>query len=603
MALARLLVSSLLPAGIAAMLLVACALVGFALVPARLRPARAAVTLLASLSFGATTIGWVAWLVGTLAGTAAIVPVFLLICIAATRSVCAFWETSRRAARHLALLMRAAPLTSLALAAVLLLLVPQLLLPVVDSDGLRYHLALPKLFLLSGRVFLYPYDVAGAFPQTAEMLYLVGLQAGSAEAAKFLHTGFFIASLAALAVLLHRSRRTRVAGSLAALLFAVSPIALAQAPVAFTDHAALFHVAAAMLLLSRRADPLLVGLALGGALATKFTMAPVVAVIGVAAVARAARAARWRAVLRVALPVLLAIAPLAVRNAAALGDPFHPVGRGLLGVPIPGVPPERARFASFYHEDITAPLGIAWGPGLSSAPPDEFAGWHHLAGLFAVVVAVFYPPARLVLLPFLAFLPVGIIFRPPTRYLLPLLWSLAAVEGLALGSLLRRHAAAVGLLAAAPSALLAGSVLLSTFHPFDLLLGRLDREEFLTTRVPGYAATRFVNALPAGGRVMALDFPAPFYFDRPWIVEGILNEPPIRAELDRARSAGEVLEWLRDTDVRLLLVTPAYGGDGPLSLLPLARSPRQLAIVSELKGRLQLLGSPGGVDVYRVPDR
>ena len=102
---------------------------------------------------------------------------------------------------------------------------------------------------------------------------------------------------------------------------------------------------------------------------------------------------------------------------------------------------------------------------------------------------------------------------------------------------------------------------------------------------------------------MALDFPAPFYFDRPWIAEGILNEPPIRAELDRARSAEEVLEWMRGSGVRLLVVTPAYGGGGPLSLLPLARSPEQVAIVSELKGRLRLLGTAGGVDVYRVPDR
>jgi hypothetical protein len=121
--------------------------------------------------------------------------------------------------------------------------------------------------------------------------------------------------------------------------------------------------------------------------------------------------------------------------------------------------------------------------------------------------------------------------------------------------------------------------------------------------VPGYAATRFVNALPAGGCVMALDFPAPFYFDRPWIVEGILNEPPIRAELARDRSGEEVLAWLRSQDVRLLVVTPAYGGGRPVSLLPLARSPRELAVVLELKARLQLLGSPGGVDVYRVPDR
>jgi hypothetical protein len=603
MALARLLLSSLLAAGVAVVLLAACALVGFAVVPARLRPTRSAVAMLASLSFGATAIGWLAWLLGTLVGTAAIAPVLVLLCLWALRTARAFWAISRRAAHHLALLLRASPVTGLVLAAVLLLLVPQLLLPVVDSDGLRYHLALPKLFLLTGRVSLYPYDVTGAFPQTAEMLYLVGLQAGCPQAAKFLHAGFFLAALAALALLVHRDRRTRVAALLAALLFAVSPVALAQAPAAFTDHVALFHVAVALVLLSRRADPLLVGLALGGALTTKLTMAPVAAVLWAAAIVRAAPGARTRAGLRAALPVLLAIAPFAARNVAAVGDPFHPIGRGLLGLPIPGVSADRARFASFYHPDIAAPLGIAWGPGLASAPPDEVAGWHHLPGLFAVAVAASYAPARLALLPFLAYVPVGLFFRPPTRYLLPLLWSLAALEAVALVSLFRRHAVAVGLLVATPSAVLAGTVLLSTFRPFDLLLGRQDRETFLATRVPGYAATRFVNALPAGGCVMALDFPAPFYFDRPWIVEGILNEPPIRAELARDRSGEEVLAWLRSQDVRLLVVTPAYGGGRPVSLLPLARSPRELAVVLELKARLQLLGSPGGVDVYRVPDR
>jgi hypothetical protein len=333
---------------------------------------------------------------------------------------------------HVALLLRASPITGLALAAVLLLLVPQLLLPVVDSDGLRYHLALPKLFLLTGHVSLYPYDVTGAFPQTAEMLYLVGLQAGCPQAAKFLHTGFFLAALAALALLVHRDRRTRIAAPLATLLFAVSPVALAQAPAAFTDHVAVFHVVVALVLLSRRADPLLVGLALGGALTAKLTTAPVAAVLWAAAIVRAEPGARARAGLRAALLVLLAIAPFAARNVAAVGDPFHPIGRGLLGLSIPGVPADRARFASFYHPDIAAPLGIAWGPGLASAPPDEVAGWHHLPGLFAVAVAATYAPARLALLPVLAYVPAGLLFRPPTRYLLPLLWSLAALEAMAL---------------------------------------------------------------------------------------------------------------------------------------------------------------------------
>jgi hypothetical protein len=603
MALARALLAALVPAGVAAVLLVAGAAVGFALLPKRLRPPHSPVALLVSLSLGVTFIGWISWIVGTLLGTRAVLPVVVVLCLAAVPRSRALWTTSRAAARRMLLLLRASPFTSVVLGGILLLLVPQLLLPLVDSDGLRYHVALPKLFLLTGRVFTYPYDVTGAFPQTAEMLYLLALRLGSGEAAKFLHAGFFVGTLVALAVLLHRNRRTRSAAVLAPVLFAASPVALAPAGAAFTDHIALFHVAVALLLVARRRNPLLLGCVLGGALTTKLTTIPVATVLWLAAGLRAKRGQRRRALSWAAVPALIALAPFAVRNAAEFGDPFHPIGRALAGLPIPGVSREMMSFASFYHRDLAPPLGIAWGPGVASAPADEVAGWHHLLGLFAVAVALPYPPARLALLPFLAYVPVGFLFRPPTRYLLPLLWSLAAVEALALVSLFRRRAALVGFLLVLPSAILAGRVQVSTFAPFDLLLGRLDRETYLERTVPGYATARFVNTLPGDGWVMALDFPAPYYFNRPWIVEGILNQPPLKAAIASSRSAEQVLAWLQALDIRYLVVTPAYGGGQAVSLLPLAATPRTLAIVASLRAHLELLRSSEGIDVYRIPTR
>jgi hypothetical protein len=603
MALLRIVLSASFPAGVAVALLVACVAVGFALLPKRLRPPQSAVTLLTSLSLGATFIGWISWVVGAVLGTHAILPIIILLCLAAAPRSRVLWTTSRAAVRHVLLLLRASPVTSLALGGILLLLVPQLLLPLVDSDGLRYHLALPKLFLLTGRVFTYPYDVTGAFPQTAEMLYFLALRLGSGEAAKFLHAAFFSGTLVALAVLLHQDRRTRTAAVLAPVLFAASPVALAPAAAAFTDHIALFHVAVALLLVARRANPLLLGCALGGALTTKLTTVPVAIVLWVAAGLRATRGQRRSTLWRAAVPALIALAPFAVRNVAEFGDPLHPIGRALVGLPIPGVSHEMVHFTSFYHRDVAPPLGIAWGPGLASAPADEFAGWHHLIGLFAVAVALPYPPARLALLPFLAYVPVGFLFRPPTRYLLPLLWSLAAVEALALVWLFRRRAALLGLLLALSSALLAGRVLTSTFSPFGFLLGRLDRQTYLERNVPGYATARFVNTLPRGGRVMALDFPAPYYFNRPWIVEGILNQPPLKTAIATARSVEQVLAWLRALDIRYLVVTPAYGGGQAVSLLPLAASPRALSVAAALRARLELLRSSDGIDVYHVPAR
>ncbi|MGV8040916.1 MAG: hypothetical protein AB2L07_12845, partial [Thermoanaerobaculaceae bacterium] len=69
---------------------------------------------------------------------------------------------------------------------------------------------------------------------------------------------------------------------------------------------------------------------------------------------------------------------------------------------------------------------------------------------------------------------------------------------------------------------------LSVFQPKTLLGGALGREAYLQRVVPGFSAAQAVNRLEPGGRVMALDFPTPYYFDRPWIVEGTFHAPPDR---------------------------------------------------------------------------
>jgi hypothetical protein len=583
-------------------LLAGCALLGHAVLPRRLRPPRAAHLLLVELSLGSLAAGWVAWVAGSLFGTRAIVPIEAVLLLGALLRARGFIATSRRAVRYLAGLGRANLLLVALLAALLLCLVPQLLLPPVDSDGLRYHLALPRLYLLTGHVAFLPHDLGSGFPQTAEMLYLIGLEIAGGQVAKFLHFGYFLAALVALAATLHRSRRTRATAVLAPILVAASPVALIAAAAAFVDHTALFHLSVALLLFSRRAHPAATGAALGGALATKLTTGPVVVVVAVVDALRAPAGRRWRTAAALTVPVLLAVGPFALRNAIATGDPIFPVGHVLVGAPIPGVSDAAVRFTTHYHGDIDAPLGIAWGPGLGHSPPDEVAGWHHLAGLFAVAVAVWVPQARVFLLPVLAYVPFGLFLHPPTRYLLPLLWGLAGLEALALTSTrLRLGLIWVGAAAALPAALLAGHLALTTFSPFDLILGRFDRDSFLRRTVPGYAAARFVAAQPPGGRVMALDFPAPFYLDRPWIAEGMLSDPPLALWLRQGDDAPALLARLQRDDVRYLLVTPGYGGGTARSLLPLARSPAALHAIAGLRARLVRLATVGGVDVYEVP--
>jgi len=178
--------------------------------------------------------------------------------------------------------------------------------------------------------------------------------------------------------------------------------------------------------------------------------------------------------------------------------------------------------------------------------------------------------------------------------------ALAALEAYALTLFARRAATILAIAAAAPALIASATLTLTQFRPADFLLGRLDRNAFLAANVPGFAAAQIVNRQPPGGWVMALDFPTPYYFDRPWIAEGILNDPPLQRWIAEARSADDVLRRLHAANVRYLVVTPGYGGGTAASLLPLARDRRQAEIIVALRRRLILIGSVDRVDVLLV---
>lgn len=165
-------------------------------------------------------------------------------------------------------------------------------------------------------------------------------------------------------------------------------------------------------------------------------------------------------------------------------------------------------------------------------------------------------------------------------------------EALALARL-RRLAPVAALLVALPA--------LSVSVPLVLTYGDPLRGGNLARTVPAYRAMQVVNAQPPGGKVMGLDVPAPYYFDRPWIVEGLLNEPPLKAWLREARTADDLLARLRAHDVRYLVVTPGYGGGGPHTLVALAQDRREAELLDALRRRLRPVERVDSVDVFAVP--
>ncbi len=515
-------------------IIVALSLVGYALLPRRPK-ARLAIPL--SLSFGTLVTGWSMWIAGTLISTRAAFVVAAALLLISLRALPRWWRDCRRVVRELAGLGWGWLLVAVPLA----LAIPQLLLPIVDSDGLHYHAAFPKLFRLTGKVFFYPWDVTGAFPQTAEMIYML-----RPESAKLIHFCFFLASCATLALIVHRRRRDRAAAVAAPFLFAVSPVVLGPAAAAFIDHVVLFHIAVALhLVMSRRAP----SLPLAAAFATKYTAAPAL-LLGVSRKAAAATA----------LAAVIAFAPFAIRNVKYTGDPIFPVGHVLLKAPIPNVP--STAYVTQFHSRMKGLVAIPWTAS-EDAQPDEVVGLHHLVGLFALLLVVrerrLRPAAALVFVYLLA----ALIARLPARFLLPMFFALAILEAAALARMPRKLVAAAALVVAIPALLTTAPLMLTFAQPFLYLRGRLDRAHYLAAVVPGYRAAEVVNAMPPGGKVMALDFPAPYYFDRPWIVEGVLHEPPLL----RWIRDGNAMRKLDENDVRILVVTPAYRTKLPFKLV------------------------------------
>ncbi|NOZ78499.1 MAG: hypothetical protein GXP48_04820 [Acidobacteria bacterium] len=587
---------------VAAAILGGCLLVGLFILPAGWLRGQGWHDLPVALSAGITVVGLVMWIAATtLATWAALVAAGLLVTISLGKIPRA-WRASVSLAQRVVPLLRHYPVTAVLILATIVLLIPQLALPPMGSDAVRYHLAEPKLALLTGKLSFDPYNLKSGLPQIIEMLDLVPIAIGCAGAAKAMQTIFFVLNLLLLTLIVHRGRRTRRAAMLAPLLFAWSPVVLAPAAAAFIDHGALFQVAVAMLLLTRRGRPELEGIALAGALATKPTTAPAVVLLALVALVRAARRGWIQAFLKIAIPIAVAMAPFAIRNLIATGDPIFPIGHVLVGRPIPGVPHSGVLMNTQFHAAIHAPLGIGWSARLWPVQPDEAVGLHHLLlGFIALLIAVKKRWIRPLLAPIFGYIAVGLFLHVSARFDFPMFWAMAAFEATALELWIGKLSIPAGIVVALPAAIAAAGVVTSTFSPMAYLEGRLNREQLLRRNVPGYAAAQKANAAIQHGWIMALDFPAPYYLDHPWIAESIEETPPLERWVRQGMTASEIVSTLQRLHVRLILITPGYGGGTPFSMVPLASNARQVETIGALRRRLHRLATVDSVDLWEVP--
>ena len=125
--------------------------------------------------------------------------------------------------------------------------------PPVSRDALTHHLAIPKLYLSSGRIFEIPDAIASYFPMNIDLLYIIPLMLGNDIAAKYIHFGFALLTAGLIYAYVCR-RLGRIYGCIGILLFLSLPIIIKLSITVYVDLGLLFLSFGAILTLIKWKD-------------------------------------------------------------------------------------------------------------------------------------------------------------------------------------------------------------------------------------------------------------------------------------------------------------------------------------------------------------
>jgi Dolichyl-phosphate-mannose-protein mannosyltransferase len=458
--------------------------------------------------------------------------------------------------RRVRRLRRPSPLTlALSVAVVVAILVDLVAAtaPVSSADALKYHLALPKLWLQQRSIGDPFWRWEGFNPSGIEMLYTQGLAVGGASTAAAL--GAILAGLAALAIfgLGRELGGNPLAGVAAAFLFTLQGIVSWEATSSFIELGLTFYVVLAVWHALRwgsapsRSSTLLTGVFAGAAAGTKYLgLVAAAIVLGIFSVCALLR--RRFGDVPVALAGAIGVAGWwYLKNAVATGNPFYPFVFGGKWM---------SAYASGVIHTSLSSYGVGGGlPRLVLLPVDllvygqAFDRGRYVGTaifVFAVLaVVVRRTAATLVLLGgALVYLVAWHLQSPQARFLLPALAILAAVGGTAAALWLsaagaRRALAAVVLVVAAGAWLVSTAALTRQLLPPTL--GIESRTAALERLTGTYDAFRAARRRAGPGTVGLVDYPFAFNFPGRAVsldVPEFTPALPRRAYLARLRSLG-----------------------------------------------------------------
>ncbi len=452
------------------------------------------------------------------------------------------------------------------------------LAPETHFDTLFYHLAVPSLYKIHGRIFNIPFNSTSYFPQNIEMLYLLGLIVNNDTFTRLLHLLLGLGSSLVIYVI-GRQYFSRTTGIVAAAIFYIIPQVALESWTAMTDLGLSFFVLLNLLCLLRwledkeknikflRLAAILAGLAIG----TKYTAAPLV-VIGLFFILGGNTPGRVRLVEagKFLLIVGIFIAPFLIKNYAFTGSPVAP----FIMSPVKSPAHPDFQLATFIDDcgrpqswQIKEMFIKPWIVVLDRGSLNSLAGPLFLLFLPLFIWLFIAPDKDLYTKYLLWYLGIYFIFwmiqTSSWRYIQPAL----PVYGLLVGSILGHKKIDKfnhNLLRAAIVAVLLGNlaiilVAVEKRQPFGVIAGVETRENYLSRSQPFYpnpvySVLDFANKnLPAGVRILFVGETRGYYCQRDFIANCSYDVPTFQKYFKSAASSASLAQKLRQDGIEYII--------------------------------------------------
>ncbi|HAH31828.1 MAG TPA: hypothetical protein DCL44_05890 [Elusimicrobia bacterium] len=481
--------------------------------------------------------------------------------------------------------------------------------PEIFYDALLYHLALPKLYLLNGRIIPTPENLYSGIPFNLEMLYGLALSLSDERLAALFHFSFGLGTALAVWAWLRR-RVSNEAGVFGALIYYLCPLTLYGSWQCGIDLGTCFYIALAFTTLSfsleasepakARVWAVITGIFAGFAVGVKYTLLPLCAAFGLVHLwLRAREGKSARDTVWMAAAALAAFAPWLIKNSLFYGNPVYPFLHNIFGHAAPALWPQfladaQSRNLVQLFTTVEGWKSFFTTPWQISAGTQRISDWLgavfllFLPSLFTLpwgifkrelsIPAVSTAAAALVIAGYFSWnlTSTQVRFLVPILPLLACVFAMAATKNTAPG-FLRKTAWAAAIIFSIynfQEIFIAGET--SYIGRWDILAGRQARADYLKSQhlsygLPYYAAMEYINGkLPPDAKVLFLGESRAYYCERKFIAATVFDDNPFWVQARKSGTGAELRDWLKVEGVThiFISVNPLYAYAGFPTIIP-----------------------------------